>query len=81
LTLTLDGEGQLLAEGRPLDDRELEARLAAAYGPAAAPDLRAVAVAVSAATPRTCDQEARRRLIAAAVRAQAWVIPVFALTD
>lgn len=81
LTLSLDGDGRLLAEGQVLDDTALAARLAAVYGANAKPDLRAVAVTVAPTIPRTVDQAARQRLISVAVGAKAWVIPVFVLGE
>jgi hypothetical protein len=81
LTLDLDETGALRAAGRILDDAAVVGLLAATYGPAASPDLRAVAVRVAASTPRSVDQAARARLIAVAAQAQAWVIPVFVLGD
>lgn len=66
--------------GPALDDVALGALLTQHYGPGSTPTLRAVAVQVSdPATDRAVDQGVRVRILAAAVSAKAWVVPVFTL--
>jgi hypothetical protein len=79
LTLVMDAAGGLSHAGMALKDGALEGLLATHYGASATPALRAVAVVVDAATPRDHDVVARTRILAAAARAKAWVVPVYQL--
>ncbi|MFM2089585.1 MAG: hypothetical protein RLZZ127_74 [Planctomycetota bacterium] len=79
LTLSADGESLHDQEGQRLGDAMLEALLARHYGTGAAPELRAVAVAVAPGSARDIDVRLRERILAAAARARAWVVPVFTL--
>lgn len=79
LTLALGADGGLAHGGKVLDDAALDALLAGHYGGAATPALRAVAVVVAPGTPRDQDVAARTRILAAAARAKAWVVPVYQL--
>lgn len=81
LTVFMDASGGLHADGAgpALDDAALDALLAKHYGGSTTPALRAVGVQVDAATPRDHDITARLRLLAAATRAKAWVVPVYLL--
>ncbi|MBA3698028.1 MAG: hypothetical protein H0W78_04160 [Planctomycetes bacterium] len=79
LTLVMDAGGGLTHGGVALNDAALDALLATHYGAAATPALRAVAVQVAAATPRDQDIQVRTRILAAAARAKAWVVPVYQL--
>jgi hypothetical protein len=79
LTLSLDASGNLMADGTSLDDAALETLLAKHYGTGTTPNLRAVGVRVDEATPRDLDVAARQRLMAAAARTKAWVVPVYLL--
>lgn len=80
LTLTLDAAGVLAADGVALDDGALAGVLTKHYGTTPPPNLRAVGVQVDPATPRDQDVAARLRLMAAAARAQVWVVPVYVLS-
>jgi hypothetical protein len=75
--LDLQPDGLLSYDGQTLDDAALSRLLAAHYGPGQSPELRAVAVAVPRGLPRADDVVCRRRILQAAVAAQAWVVPVF----
>jgi hypothetical protein len=79
LPLTLRAEGETLTDtaGATLGDAALEAVLARHYGAGATPELRALAVVVPAQAPREGDVRIRERILAAAARARAWVVPVF----
>jgi len=77
LTLVMDAAGGLTHAGMALSDAALDGLLATHYGSSATPALRAVAVVVDAATPRDHDLVARTRILAAAARAKAWVVPVY----
>jgi len=77
--LTLGADGTLASRGQTLEDDALDALLVQHYGPAATPALRAVAIAVAADADHALDLAARTRVLAAAARAQVWVIPVFVL--
>jgi hypothetical protein len=81
LTLVMDASGGLHADASAasMDDAVLEGLLAKHYGPDSAPALRAVGVQVDASTPRDHDITARLRILAAAARAKAWVVPVYVL--
>ncbi|HEX3132640.1 MAG TPA: YdjY domain-containing protein [Planctomycetota bacterium] len=81
LTVVMDASGGLHADGggAALDDPALDALLAKHYGTGSTPALRAVGVQVDAATPRDHDITARLRILAAAARAKAWVVPVYLL--
>jgi hypothetical protein len=81
LTLVMDASGGLRADGAgaALDDAALDALLLKHYGTGSTPALRAVGVQVDAATPRDHDITARLRILAAAARAKAWVVPVYLL--
>ncbi len=79
LTLVMDASGGLTHAGMALTDAALDALLMTHYGAGATPTLRAVAVQVDAATPRDHDIVARTRILAAAARAKAWVVPVYQL--
>ena len=81
LTLVMDVSGTLTHAGMALTDAALDALLATHYGAGATPTLRAVAVQVDAATSRDHDIVARTRILAAAARAKAWVVPVYQLTQ
>ena len=80
LTLVMDASGALTHAGMALTDAALDALLTTHYGAGATPALRAVAVQVDAVTPRDHDIVARTRILAAAARAKAWVVPVYQLT-
>ena len=77
LSLVLDASGGLSHAGTALNDEALTALLATHYGAGATPGLRAVAVVVAGATPRDHDLVARTRILMAAARAKAWVVPVY----
>jgi hypothetical protein len=79
LTLALDANGVLMQGAKVLDDAALDALLVSHYGAAATPALRALAVVVAPATSRDQDVAARARILAAAARAKAWVVPVYQL--
>lgn len=84
LTLVLAADGSLHAaagvQAPALDDAALQALLAEHYGPERTPLLRAVAVRLAdPATDRAVDMAARARILAVAVAAKAWVVPVFTL--
>ncbi len=84
LTLELRADGSLSAGGAPpdasaIDDPALDAALVKAFGADAKPDLRAVGVRVAADQGRQGDVLIRTRILAAAVRAKVWVVPVFVL--
>ncbi len=81
LALTVHVQGETLSDeaGNTLGDAALEAILARHYGAGTAPELRALAVAVQAQAPREGDVRIRDRILAAAARARAWVVPVFIL--
>lgn len=79
LTLTMDASGGLTHAGTVLSDAALDALLATHYGTGATPALRAVTVVVAASTPRDLDILARTRILAAAARGKAWVVPVYQL--
>ncbi len=79
LTLSLAADGSLAHAGQTLADSALDALLGQHYGPTATPALRAVAIAVAADADHALDLAARARVLAAAARAQIWVIPVFVL--
>jgi hypothetical protein len=79
LTLELKADGALASAGTVLDDAALAGLLARHYGEGATPSLRAVVVNLDADMPREQDEAVRRRLLAAATTAKAWVVPVFAL--
>jgi hypothetical protein len=81
LTLTLDAGGVLLAAEQPLDDQALQALLSKHFGPGTTPNQRAVGILVEATSAREQDVAARARMLAAAAAAQAWVVPVFILSD
>jgi hypothetical protein len=77
LTVQADGETLRTVDGSVLGDAALEATLARHYGLEASPELRAVAVMVPSQAPRAADVRIRDRILAAAARARAWVVPVF----
>jgi hypothetical protein len=63
--------------GPPLTDEALGGLLAAAYGAAGQPGVRAVGVVVGGTTERAKDVATRLRLLKVAVAVKAWVAPVF----
>jgi hypothetical protein len=81
LTLVESPTGDLRRAGQegggPLSDEALKGLLAAAYGAAASPALRALGVVVGGSTERAKDVETRLRLLRLAVQVKAWVTPVF----
>ena len=79
LSLRMNAAAELFVEDHLVSDVALDALLAKHYGQGAKPELRAVAVLVDLATPRDQDIIVRARILAAAARAQAWVVPVFQL--
>ncbi len=82
MTLEMDADGTLRpGEGRPaLDDAALGAALGATYALDRPVTLRAVGVRVlDPGTDRAVDIAARQRLLAAAIEAKVWVVPVFLL--
>lgn len=79
LSLRMNAATELFAEDLLVNDAALDALLAKHYGQGAKPELRAVTVRVDRTTSRDQDIIVRARILAAAARAQAWVIPVFQL--
>ncbi len=79
LPLVLDqgADGGLGRNGATLDDAAIDRLLAEHYGEGVKPALRAVEVRVKSDTGRDQDAAARARLLKAAARAKAWVVPVF----
>jgi hypothetical protein len=63
--------------GAPLTDEALGGLLAAAYGAAATPGVRALGVVVGGSTERAKDVATRLRLLRLAVQVKAWATPVF----
>ena len=80
LILRADGEVLQDPEGRVLGEDLLEALLARVYGAGATPGLRAVGVVVAPQAAREIDVRIRERILAAAARARAWVVPVFTIS-
>ncbi len=80
LAFDLGEDGSLAREGQTLDDAALDRLLAESYGESAKPALRAVEVRVRPDAGRDKDVAARVRLLKAAARAKAWVVPVFVPT-
>ena len=76
LTIALAADGTLHSGTQTLDDAALTAKLATAFANA---QLRAVGVTVAASTDRAQDVAARSRIMAAAVAAGVWAVPVFIL--
>ena len=76
LTIALAADGTLHSGAQTLDDAALAAKLSTAFANA---QLRAVGVTVAATTDHAHDVAARTRIIAAAVAAGVWVVPVFIL--
>ena len=79
LILKMNASAELFVADLPVSDVALEALLTKHYGQGAEPELRAVTVLVDRATPRDQDIIARARILAAAAKAKAWVVPVFQL--
>nr|MBA3846653.1 hypothetical protein [Planctomycetota bacterium] len=79
LTLRADASGALTSDGAVLDDAALAVALAGVFGEGQQPSLRAVAIVVPPDSARENDVGIRTRVIAAAVAAKAWVVPVFVL--
>jgi hypothetical protein len=82
LTLVESPAGDLRRVGQdggspPLTDEALGGLLAAAYGAAATPGVRALGVVVGGSTERAKDVATRLRLLRLAVQVKAWVAPVF----
>jgi hypothetical protein len=72
--LALGADGSVSFAGKMLDDSAL-AELIGGWGKDAT--LRAIAVTVAKATPRTVDAAARERLISASATAKVWMVPIF----
>ncbi len=79
LTLTMDASGGLRKDGVVLEETALDAELARVYGANTTPAVRAVGIQVDASIPRDQDVVVRTRILAAAARAKAWVVPVYQL--
>ncbi|HYE06061.1 MAG TPA: YdjY domain-containing protein [Planctomycetota bacterium] len=79
LNLRADALGALARDGAVLDDAALAAALGEVFGEGRQPALRAVGIVVPPDSPRENDVGIRTRVLAAAVAAKAWVVPVFVL--
>ena len=79
LIITMNATAELFVADQPVSDSALEALLTKYYGQGAEPELRAVTVLVDRSTSRDQDIIVRARILAAAAKAKAWVVPVFQL--
>jgi hypothetical protein len=79
LSVKMNATGELFVEDHLVSDIALDALLTKHYGQGAEPELRAVTVLVDRTTSRDQDIIVRARILAAAARAKAWVVPVFQL--